>query len=75
MRSPKTEFVLFSLAGVAGFLVDASVVWTFTGAGVDPITAQAVAFTVAVTVTWLLNRRFTFARHAGKRKKDKLGFR
>ncbi len=64
MRSPKTELVLFSLAGVAGFLVDASIVWTFTRAGVDPITAQAVAFTVAVTVTWLLNRRFTFAHHA-----------
>ncbi|MDA8151232.1 MAG: GtrA family protein [Acidithiobacillus sp.] len=64
MRSPKTEFVLFSLAGVAGFLVDASIVWAFTSAGVDPLTAQAVAFTVAVTVTWLLNRRFTFAHHA-----------
>ena len=64
MHSPKAEFALFSLAGVAGFLVDASIVWTFTRAGVDPITAQAVAFTVAVTATWLLNRRFTFAHHA-----------
>ena len=44
--------------------MDASIVWAFTSAGVDPLTAQAVAFTVAVTVTWLLNRRFTFAHHA-----------
>ena len=64
MRSPKAELVLFSLAGVAGFLVDAGIVWVFTRAGVDPFTAQAVAFTMAVTVTWLLNRRFTFAHHA-----------
>ena len=64
MRSPKAELVLFSLAGAAGFLVDAGIVWVFTRAGADPLTAQAVAFTVAVTVTWLLNRRFTFAYHA-----------
>ena len=64
MRSPKAELVLFSLAGVAGFLVDAGVVWVLTRAGVGPIMAQAVAFTMAVTVTWLLNRRFTFAHHA-----------
>ncbi len=44
--------------------MDASIVWIFTRVGVDPITAQAVAFTVAVTVTWLLNRRFTFAHRA-----------
>ncbi|MBU2847771.1 GtrA family protein [Acidithiobacillus ferriphilus] len=64
MRFPKTEIILFSLAGVTGFLVDADMVWTLTREGVDPITAQAIAFTVAVTVTWLLNRRFTFAQHA-----------
>lgn len=64
MRSPKAELVLFSLAGAAGFLVDAGIVWVFTKAGAGPLTAQAVAFTVAVTVTWLLNRRFTFAHQA-----------
>jgi len=64
MRSHKAELVCFSLAGVAGFLVDAGIVWLFTMAGVDPFTAQIVAFTLAVTVTWLLNRRFTFAHHA-----------
>lgn len=64
MRSFKTELIFFSLAGVAGFFVDAGIVWAFTSAGVDLFTAQAVAFTVAVTVTWLLNRRFTFAQHA-----------
>lgn len=64
MRSSKAELVLFSLTGAAGFLVDVGIVWIFTRAGVAPLTAQAVAFTVAVTVTWLLNRRFTFAQHA-----------
>jgi len=64
MRTPKVELVYFSIAGVAGFLVDAGIVWLFTMAGADPFTAQMVAFTLAVTVTWLLNRRFTFAHHA-----------
>jgi putative flippase GtrA len=64
MRPSKAELVLFSLAGAAGFLVDVGIVWIFTRAAVAPLTAQAIAFTVAVTVTWLLNRRFTFAHHA-----------
>lgn len=64
MRSDHQELLRFSLSGVAGFLVDAGVVWLLTHDGTGPILAQCVAFAVAVTVTWWLNRRFTFARHA-----------
>ena len=63
-RPAKVEIVLFSLVGVAGFAVDAAIVWVLTRSGANAIIAQAVAFAVAVTVTWLLNRQFTFARHA-----------
>ena len=63
-RSAKLEMVFFSFVGIAGFIVDAGIVFSFTGSGANAIWAQAVAFSVAVTVTWLLNRKFTFAQHA-----------
>ncbi len=48
--------------------MDAGIVAIFTGAlGLGPIMAQAIAFTVAVTVTWLINRHWTFAEHASNR--------
>ncbi len=61
---PKSELICFSLVGMAGFFVDAGIVWVLTRIGLDPIMAQIYAFTVAVTVTWLLNRKFTFAHRA-----------
>lgn len=64
IRYSISEFAYFSLAGVAGFLIDTGVVLLLTKSGMDPIMAQSVAFTIAVTITWLLNRRFTFAHHA-----------
>ena len=63
-RPAKVEIVLFSLVGAAGFVVDAAIVWALTSSGANAILAQAIAFAVAVTVTWLLNRQFTFAQHA-----------
>ena len=63
-RPAKIEIVLFSLVGAAGFVVDAAIVWALTSNGANAIIAQAIAFAVAVTVTWLLNRQFTFAQHA-----------
>jgi Predicted membrane protein len=62
------EIIRFGVSGVAGFIVDAGIVAIFTGAlGLGPIMAQAIAFTVAVTVTWLINRHWTFAEHASNR--------
>jgi putative flippase GtrA len=56
------------ISGVAGFIVDAGIVILFTKAlWLGPIMAQAVAFTVAVTVTWLINRHWTFAEHASEK--------
>ncbi|AEM49293.1 GtrA family protein [Acidithiobacillus ferrivorans SS3] len=63
-RPAKVEIILFSLVGAAGFVVDAAIVWALTSSGANAILAQAIAFAVAVTVTWLLNRQYTFAQHA-----------
>lgn len=63
-RSTKLEVVIFSFVGIAGFITDAVVVFSLTSSGANAIWAQAIAFSVAVTVTWLLNRKFTFSQHA-----------
>lgn len=62
MKTVRTEFLLFAMSGVAGFVVDASIVYGLTRFLYwGPILAQILAFAVAVTVTWLINRRITFA--------------
>ncbi len=59
------EIIKFGISGVAGFIVDASLVAILTQAfEQDPIVAQIISFTVAVTVTWFINRHWTFAEHA-----------
>ena len=62
------QLLRFGISGVAGFLVDAGIVELCTQTvGMTPIPAQAVAFGVAVTVTWLINRHWTFAEHASNK--------
>ena len=54
------QFLRFAVVGVAGFIVNAGIVeWLAPGSG--PYWAQVVAFPAAVSATWWLNRRFTFA--------------
>ncbi|MBU9126043.1 GtrA family protein [Burkholderia multivorans] len=53
------QFMRFFVVGILGFLVNAGVVGIvsrFAG----PLVAQVFAFPAAVTVTWWLNRRYTF---------------
>ncbi|MBU2731610.1 GtrA family protein [Acidithiobacillus ferridurans] len=62
-----SEIVRFGISGVAGFVVDAGIVLLVTREfGLGPIVAQVIAFTVAVTVTWIINRHWTFAEHASE---------
>ncbi len=63
-----TELQRFAISGVAGFVVDAGIVLVSTSIlGVPPIPAQILAFSLAVTVTWLINRSWTFADMASDR--------
>jgi putative flippase GtrA len=61
-------FVRFGVVGVIGFVVDAGVLYLVTQAllRLDPFTGQAIAFAAAVSVTWLLNRAWTFKAAAPK---------
>lgn len=56
------QFSLFCVSGGLAFLVDASLTQSWVSlAGLDPWSARGLAFPVAVTCTWLFNRKFTFS--------------
>jgi putative flippase GtrA len=50
----------FALAGTAGFVVDAAVLYAALAAGMGYYSGRAVSFFVAVVTTWLINRTWTF---------------
>jgi putative flippase GtrA len=52
----------FGSVGVIGFIVDSGVLLLLAkGVGVLPLPARIMSFLVAATVTFLLNKHFTFA--------------
>lgn len=62
-RQLLSQLFRFALVGAIGFIVNALLVELlalYTG----PVVAQLLAFPVAATSTWLMNRRFTFAATA-----------
>ena len=62
-------FATFLVVGAIGFVVDASILVTLIHQyGWGDYTARVVSFAIAVIVTWLLNRRFTFASGATSRR-------
>lgn len=55
----------FVLVGAIGFLIDAGILTALmTGFGFGHYGARAFSFTVAVTATWYMNRRWVFERNA-----------
>ena len=58
--------VLFAVVGSVGFLVDTGVLLVVVRyLGVGPLAGRVASFLCAVTVTFWLNRRYTFAATAG----------
>lgn len=55
------QIVRFGVVGSAGFVVDGGLLALLVAGGVDPYLARAFSFPVAVVVTWLLNRYWTFS--------------
>ena len=55
------QFIKFGCVGVVGMAADALVLWLMLDfAGLDPYSGRAVSYVCAATVTWALNRAFTF---------------
>ncbi len=50
----------FVLAGAVGFVVDAGVLYAALAAGLGYYSGRTVSFLVAVVITWLINRNWTF---------------
>jgi len=60
-RQALAEFLRFALVGAAGFVVDIAVLQSWLAVTGDrPYSGQAIAWCVAVTANWWLNRVFTF---------------
>ncbi len=58
----RRRFLRFALVGGVGFAIDASVLTLLVnGLGYDHYVSRAVSFALAVTATWLINRRWVFA--------------
>jgi putative flippase GtrA len=59
-------FLRFCIVGAVGFAVDAGCTLLLTQlTSLTPLPSRMLAFVVAATVTWGLNRRFTFRSTAG----------
>jgi putative flippase GtrA len=56
----RQSFLRFALVGVAGFIVDASVLTLTLSLGADFYTGRLCSFSCAVTATWYMNRIYTF---------------
>lgn len=65
-RAPQAaprEFLRFVMVGAAGFFVDAGALMVATTAlGLGLYSGRVFSYLCAATFTWILNRRFTFAK-------------
>ena len=61
----KSSLLRFALVGCVGFVTDAGLTLQLHALGLGEAPARVLAFLVAATVTWWLNRRFTFQVQAG----------
>lgn len=59
-RLAKHRFFRFFVVGSLGFCVDVAVFALILTSGVNPHLARATSFLVAVGITFLLNKRYTF---------------
>lgn len=66
------RFGQFAVVGTAGFLIDSGVLWiAMHRAGLGFYLGRLVSFLTSATITWYLNRSFTYRdRLAGGRRSD-----
>ncbi len=57
------QILRFGVVGGVGFVVDGGLLWLLVSLEVNPYLARALSFPVAVVVTWVLNRNWTFRAH------------
>lgn len=61
-----TQFLRFCVVGTVGFAIDAGILQLLVSAmDANPYFARVISFLAAASVTWLLNRRYTFELEHG----------
>jgi putative flippase GtrA len=64
MREAYGQFLRFGMVGTLGFIVDAGTLQLLVSfKDLNPYEGRIVSYLIAATITWSLNRRFTFPRH------------
>jgi len=64
----------FGVVGALGFLADAGVLYLLTRMGGDPYVMRVISFALAVTLTWWMNRRWTFRAARARRGGEYLSY-
>jgi putative flippase GtrA len=59
------KFLLFGIAGGAGFVVDTAVLYALKGA-LGPYGARVISFLCGVLTTWIINRSVAFKAQRGQ---------
>lgn len=60
-NSDRSRIARYGLVGIAGFVIDAAILTLLvSGLAFGHYRSRAISFAVAVTATWLINRRWVF---------------
>lgn len=54
------QLTKYVIVGGIGFIIDGGLFSALVASHLNPYESRAISFTAAVSVTWILNRRFTF---------------
>ncbi len=66
MATTAQQFIRFCAVGAVGFVVDAGTTLALVHLGLaGPLLGRGLAFMLASSVTWMLNKRFTFQASGG----------
>lgn len=67
-----SQFIRFGAVGTIGFILDGGLLFILVWFGVNPYSARAFSFPIAVLATWYLNRIWTFQSSANADPKKQL---
>ena len=74
LRSHLSRLCRFAAVGVVGFVTDVATLYLSFLAGFGLLSGRVVSFLAAATVTWFLNRTFTFRPAERPRFREWLGY-
>jgi putative flippase GtrA len=62
----KRQLASFAIAGAAGFVVDAGILYAALACGLGPFWGRAISYLCAIFTTWVINRTITFRPPEGR---------